>query len=265
LIANIPSWINWTNGISLLGFVPLIIDVIRKIRLNKKNDYQLSVKEIFDFEFVKSLIIGALIFLFAILQNNNDNAEKSEASLKNDTLKIKIDSIISGNHLFYKYLKDTFGIEKNGDTAIITNQTIYNNKTFISQAPPSPNVSENEIPDSINYSVKISGDSLYFSPKKGIWSKAFVGFNMNDWDSIKEFNIISEGVSPGNDFATSVIKNKKYSIGIYSIYERSVNPKMPIKLDMKSYKYQFLIFGDQESESKRYLFQDGKVKWFPGY
>lgn len=86
--------INWTNGIALLGFIPLLIDLAVKYRLYRKHQ-NLDFNEIFDFDFFKSLALGILILIFAIFQNRSDQTEKNNLSNRISNLQKELEIIHS--------------------------------------------------------------------------------------------------------------------------------------------------------------------------
>jgi len=94
LTIEIATIINWTNGIALLGFIPLLIDIVVKCSLYKKSE-NFDFKEIFDFDFFKSLAIGILIFVFALFENSSKEAEKATLSNKVSGLKTELETIHS--------------------------------------------------------------------------------------------------------------------------------------------------------------------------
>lgn len=238
----------------VLGFLLIIISVRKAVNEGWNN---LALAE---------LIVGVLIAGSSAvsIKLNSSSSKRLQSSIDTLLNNRKVDSV--NNEKFKTFLKDSFGIEKRDTTAVISNTYIYNSKSIDTIKKVLDTVKTNTtIPDSLNFSIKILGDSLFLAPKYGAWEKGFVGFDMQNWEAIQKLNILSEGIAPGNDFPVSIINNKKYRIGIFSIYERAINPRMPIKLNLTGYKNQFLIFGDQVSETKRYLFQNGKVRWFPGY
>ncbi|MEO6134369.1 MAG: hypothetical protein ABIP35_04405 [Ginsengibacter sp.] len=91
LIIKIASFINWTNGIALLGFIPLLIDIFVKWRLYKKHD-TFNFNEIFDFDFFKSLAIGILIFTFALFENSSSETKKQKLSNEISELKTELET-----------------------------------------------------------------------------------------------------------------------------------------------------------------------------
>jgi len=99
-IITITTLFTWSNGIAILGFVPLIIDLIKKIY--KKSKLQPDKRKeirIFDGEFKQDFAIGFLIALFTIFQNNADETKSHQSETEINSLRDRITSIHSEDSL----------------------------------------------------------------------------------------------------------------------------------------------------------------------
>lgn len=220
-IESVLNWINWTNGISLLGFLPLLAEMIHKYQLYKKTEF-LALKEIFDFEFFKSLIFGTLIFLFALFQNSSEGKEKKELSEKINTLLDKREVDSANNASFQKYLKDTFGIIIQGNKPIIYNTKIYNSQI---EQPKLEGLA-----DSINYQYSFENDTLRIVPKQGTWVHAFLAYDTAHPYSFKDG--LDEGMGTANIVDKISINGKIFNTHLFKIYDRPVYKGNPIKINL---------------------------------
>lgn len=202
------------------------------------------------------ICIGVLTFGFsfwAAWQNSDDVKElKDHANLILDGR--RSDSI--NNAEFQIYLKDTFGLERKGNSAIITNTvTIKNILNNILEAEPKQNQ------DSTNVYFKFSNKNLYVAPKSGTWAHAY--YMIDTGLAMQNLNMINEGYGIMGVTATFEFDGKKIDFGSGRLYDRAVFIKEPMHLDLSGAPYQYIIFGDQGFPDRRWIFKDGKVKWYP--
>jgi len=235
-------------AIPILGF---ILAVLSARELKEK----ISAKKIIE------LFVGLLIMGFSIWASIENSESLSNISASNQTLQSKLDDLLekrrtdsNNNEIFQKYLKDTFGIERQGDKPI---KVYFNDtKNFYSNSE-----SNSGLADSLNYNVKLMGDILYISPKEGTWSHGYFAF---DTSNSKRFNdMLEEGMGTPNVADKISVNNKVLNTHLIKIYDRAVFNDEPIKLNISAYKNGYLIFGEQGNNRKRYLYKQGKVIWIP--
>lgn len=92
ILTIVPATINWTNVISVVGFLPLLIHLIVKSGLYKRSQY-FTFNEMFDLDFFKFLFIGMLILLFTLFQNDSGEKEKTRLSKNVNSLKKELEAI----------------------------------------------------------------------------------------------------------------------------------------------------------------------------
>jgi hypothetical protein len=232
-------------ALPILGFALIFNAVYFKIKTNK-----------FDKKHKWDIAIGIVICGFSIWSsvNNSQYAETLQSSV--DKLIEKRDNDSIGNSHFYKYLKDTFGIEKVGNEAKIVNRN-----TFIKNVTINNSYSPVTLPDnSQNYFYKFSGDSLLIYPKSGTWIRPFLSF---DYEWYNKNGDISQEDGMINTIPKQInVRDKKYNIVSYIMsYPRSKDH--PLIINIKGAKGQSIIFGDYVDAEKRYLYENGKVYWIP--
>lgn len=207
------------------------------------------------------LFIGIVTMGFSWYQNwtNSEQTDTMSSNLETVLKNQKIDS--TNNAEFQKYLKDSIGIQREGNKANVvsnTNLTKYYNQYNITQTL---NTTEGA-PDSLNYIVSRRNDSLFISPKNGTWSHGYVAFDTTNGDSFEADMSTGMGTAFPVD-KISVNNNKTFNTHIFKMYDRAVYDKSPIILNMRSSPDRYIIFGDEGIPRKRYIYQNRKVKWIP--
>lgn len=237
--------VNWTDFIiPITGFILVIF-----------KGYT-SGKDWYKKENIWEIIIGFIVMISSIwisIDNNSaiNKIENNTSSLLQQRI---IDSTDNAN--FRKYLKDTFGIEKRGDTAIVVNKTQY-----LSVVKPAQ-LKDTALADSLNYFFKLSKDTLFLSPLQGVWIHGFIAIDTTNYQNLEE--IINDGmyISSPNPLDVIYADGKVYNTYLWNVY-RAVYKKEPVYLNINNYgKNRYVIFGDQGT-SKRYIYKNGKVRWIP--
>lgn len=117
------------------------------------------------------LVISFLMLGFSwwIASQNSDTFKSINE--KNDLLKQDVSELLrqrrsdsADNFNFQKYLKDTFGIEKKGDTAIIVNNTVFIQQALVQKEDQTYTA----LPDSLNVNVNFKDNILRVSPKEKV-------------------------------------------------------------------------------------------------
>lgn len=157
------------------------------------------------------------------------------------------DSINNAN--FQKYLKDSLGIDRKGNIPVIVNRTIYN--TFHEEKPK-----QNGLPDSLNYFFKISKDTFFVAPRQGSWAKPIVLF---DTSVHPHLDMGYGNISPRK----IKIENKNYTLDFSMAWTEVPSIEEPYRVMVDKIKFKFLIFGDDANRNKRYIYENGKVRWIP--
>ncbi len=221
----------------------------------------------------KHYLVGGILIIimgFSIYQasENSEITGNLSSNMKELLDQRRADSV--SNAYFQTYLKDSVGISREGNKARIVNQNIYNSYSQVKESPLNPplvlptispvNIT-NILPDSINYNFRVSKDSLYISPKEGAWVRPFFATDISN--KSKNLNIVEEGMGPMEPADKMNVNDKIFNVGMYLIYERAVYPKKPIALNLSGNRNQYIIFGEQGSSTKRYIYRRGKVEWIP--
>ncbi len=203
--------------------------------------------------------IGLLTMIFTIgnflLQQSKeraDNTEKAKLHADINNIQNTLNLQSANDRQFQEYLKDSFGIERTKNIPVVNNIRIYNSKSIKSKSEG--------IPDSLNFVVKLKNDTLFISPKEGAWVRAFIATDISE--ASKNNNIIQEGMGSATP-DVMIIKKKKYIVATDMIFERAVYLQKPLIINLSGNLNQYVIFGDQGNNSKRYFYQNGKVIWIP--
>lgn len=218
---------------------------------------------------VKSIhwIIGALSLMVMgfTLWNSHSNSETNvqiRESLSSAQKDREIDSINDAS--FQRFMKDSFGIERQGNQAEIINHNLYDNrKTY--NTINSPLISPFINNDATNYELRFSKtkDSLIIYPKNGVWIKPFISFDINK-RGINEGLFQGDGMSLETTGVTEVTNIEGINYNTLTVFCSLIRDRqMPMYLDISGDKKQYIIFGDASSPEKRYLYQNGKIKWIP--
>jgi hypothetical protein len=170
-----------------------------------------------------------------------------------NTLLKKRDIDSSDNAKFQKYLKDTFGIIKQGGKPIIYNTKIYNSKV--------EKINPTLLSDSINFQYNFKNDTLRVIPKQGTWVHAYFAFDTSN--SVKFNASLNEGMGTANVVDKISVNGKILNTHIIKIFDRPVYKGAPITLSLSDNIHRYIIFGDEGIPSKRYIYQNGKVRWIP--
>ena len=217
-----------------------------------------------------SISVATLIMTFTIwnafIQSSNEKADGIEKkSLHTDvrTIQSKLDTQIKNDDRFESWLKDTFGIKRQGDTAII-----YNTNIYYSQISQGQKEKPDLYPDSTNYGFSFlhNKDTLILYPKNGVWVKPFLSFDAK-LDKVNGGVYQPDGM--GKPYSTKSgpseitnVNGKNYKT--ISVFMNIVRSKSyPLIIDMKGDKNQYIIFGDSADPNKRYIYQKGKIRWIP--
>jgi hypothetical protein len=216
------------------------------------------------------IFFGILIFGFTVtnyfLQKSKDSIDDNEkASLHTDvrTIQSKLDIQIKNDNKFEGWLKDTFGIKRQGDTAII-----YNTNIYYSQINQGQKEKPDLYPDSTNYGFSFlhNKDTLILYPKNGVWVKPFLSFDAK-LDTINGGVYQSDGMGkayPTKSGPSEITNVNGINYKTISVFMNIVRSKSyPLIIDMKGDKNQYIIFGDSADPNKRYIYQKGKVRWIP--
>jgi len=206
------------------------------------------------------ILLGVVIMGLTIysVKSNSDDTEEIKKGVNDLIEKRKSDSTNSAD--FQRYLKDTFGIEKKGDKAIITNTVIYNSKTVNNTTLPQS--TSDDLPDSLNYLINYKGDSIMISPQTGTWPNGFVALDTGK--VARPSDVLYEGVSTINEVDKIQVDSKTYITHLWRLSDRPIFKKEPVCINLKAYgKNKFIIFGEQGNSNKRYLYIRGKVTWIP--
>ena len=206
------------------------------------------------------IFVAALIMVLTVwnlfIQSSNEKADQIEKkSLHTDikTIQSKLDIQLKNDNNFESWLKNTYGIERKGDTAIVYNTNIYYSKA------PKQNV--DGIPDSINYSFKLIKDTLVVFPKEGVWVKPFFSFDQKLFKANGEI-YQSDGTEYSIPYDITTVNNKKlHTITVDMSLTRS--KERPLVMNISGDKNQYVIFGDEATPSKRYIYEHGKINWIP--
>jgi hypothetical protein len=234
-------------ALPILGFVV----VINSLKSIKKG---LTRKEKID------AAIGFLIMIFSCWAYITNSKTLNDITNANDTLNVNIKTLLerrktdsSNNATFQKYLKDTFGIIKQGVKPIIYNTKIYNSKV--------QEVKPNGLADSINYQYSLKNDTLFLAPKEGTWAHGYIAFDTANGTRFE--SMLHEGMGTPNLVDKININGRIYITHIFKMYDRAVYKQEPISLRMSGDLNRYIIFGDERIPSKRYFYKQGKVIWIP--
>ena len=249
----------------LIALLALATTIVSSINLSEKGNTK-SEK----IKYIALVLIGILTMIFTLViickQKTKDKLEDTEkANLKKDVKDIqsKLNVKIKSDSAFELWLKDTFGIKRRGDTAII-----YNTNNYFSQINQGQKEKPDLYPDSTNYGFSFlhNKDTLILYPKNGVWVKPFLSFDAK-LDKVNGGVYQSDGM--GKPYSTKSgpseitnVNGKNYKT--ISVFMNIVRSKSyPLIIDMKGYKNQYIIFGDSADPNKRYIYQKGKVRWIP--
>ena len=199
------------------------------------------------------IIVGILIMGFSIYISVDTNDTINGISNNTNTLLAQRKSDSINNSTFQQYLKDTFGIERKGNTAI----KIINNTTNNYQASKK----DEALSDSINYFFKLRNDTLAISPKEGTWVHAYIAFDTVNGKSFE--GLLHEGMGTSNWADKINVNGKIYLTHLFKMYDRAVYNTSPIELNMAGHLNRYIIFGDEGIPRKRYIYKHGKVNWIP--
>jgi hypothetical protein len=235
-----------------MGFTDFALPILGFI-LVISSAYYLKKEEVTTKKIIE-LVAGFLIMGFSIWASIENSGKLDKISSTNSGLKLKLDEIIdkrmidsNNNATFQKYLKDTFGIERQGDKPV----KLYFNNT------------KNYFP-TVQQIQTINGISdyiIYITPKEGSWVHAYFAFDTTQ--SSKFAEMLEEGMGTPNVVDKVTVNNKILNTHLIKIYDRAVYKGEPIKLNISAFKNGFIIFGEQGNPSKRYFYKNGKVRWIP--
>ena len=248
-----------------IAFFALISTIVAtKDILNKQSTKKDKIRDWWSI-IVAALIMGLTIWN-SFIQSSNEKADwREKKSLHADvkTIQSKLDSQIKNDKEFEIWLKDTFGIKRQGDTAII-----YNTNIYFSQINQGQKEKPDLYPDSINYGFLLlhNKDTLILYPKNGVWVKPFLSFDAK-LDKVNGGVYQADGM--GKPYSTKSgpseitnVNGKNYkTISVFLDIVRSKS--YPLIIDMKGDKNQYIIFGDSADPNKRYIYQKDKVRWIP--
>jgi hypothetical protein len=193
----------------------------------------------------------------AVIDNKEDNLKKTainNLTHKIGSLNFSIDTMRKDNLSFLKYLKDSLGIERNGNTVIIASKNIFNTFYDIHHDAEAASALTSEN----NYIYRISKDTFFIAPKDGVWLRSTLYI-----DTSKKPHY-DEGI--GRVFNEEfTIDGKRYITRATSTMERSVTNDMPFFAVIPKLKDTYVIFGDDADPTKKYLYKSGMVKWIPNH
>lgn len=136
---------------------------------------------------------------------------------------------------------------------LIYNTKIYNLKAKQSKAEG--------LPDSLNYSFKMKGDTLCLAPKEGTWAHGYFAFDTINGTRFE--SMLFDGMGTANSIDKIIVGNKILNTHLFKIYDKPVYKGEPITLKMTGDLNRYVIFGDQGIPSKRYFYKQGRVTWIP--
>ena len=126
--------------------------------------------------FIAMLIMGFTIYQASEntdISNAIVTGKDSLINLSNDLLK-KIETDSTNNASFQKFVRDTFGIDRSGNKALIYNYNVYKKNIYnFGNDSVKRNESENYI-----YKLSKNKDTLVVFPKIGVRIKPFMGFDV---------------------------------------------------------------------------------------
>ncbi len=240
--------------LALLGFILVVNSA------TSKRESQKTTKII-------KIIVGIFVLLFTLWSYHINSQAINELGITNDTLKLNSRELLakrmidsSNNAGFQKYLRDTFGIERQNNTAMVIDTKIFHAKATQVSGIQQKSINT-ELQDSVNYDVKLINNTLIISPKQGTWSHGFFAFDTLNGIQFNE--MLTEGMGTPNLVDKIKINKRIYNTHIFKIYDRPVYMDGPIKLNLSSDLNRYIIFGDQGYPSKRYIYKQGKVSWIP--
>lgn len=198
------------------------------------------------------------------IEHIKDTADSVKSSLEkslNETRNQRISDSIS-NEAFQKYVKDTFGIERVGDRA---QKITYSSSTTNYFQPAEIKQETPKVTDENNYTFKVEGTKLYISPKEGVWLHPFFQFDSRLLAKNKRITDESEIPIDENSLMLEEVNIENSTFRVYTVRQlkRAIIYNKPLVLDLSSDPGQFIIFGDEGSSTKIYIYQKGKVSWYP--
>jgi len=119
-------------------------------------------------------------------------------------------------------------------------------------------------PDSTNFLVYNKNDTLYISPKEGVWPGASF-YIYTDTLHFKEDETDTPipGGYTSSDFKLISIHGRSVLINRHYDFSEAIKPNQPAIISLKKHPIKTIIFGSDVSLAKRYLYENGKATWFP--
>lgn len=253
----LPLIIEW--AIPILAFIPIVrgFNKLRKFRISKANVEQ---KKDAKFE----LIIGVLVLVFSIGNNITNLAEKQNASDTLSAVSFHVTNLMDTLADTRDTLeRRTNSMEKVGLKIDAKTDSIMIVNSKILGAVLIANARNNDgFPDSINYLAELKDGKLHLSPRQGVWANFSMYldtayFNENSLDhpasSLSFINLDPQQFKYKN---RTLIMNRYYGFD-------PIKQDQPLVINLAKHPKQLIIFGDDASLGKRYVYENGKVTWFP--
>ena len=201
------------------------------------------------------------------LQSVKDDNSSILSILKQSVSDRVTDSTNAAN--FQKVLLDSLGISKLHGKPIVTNNRVFKSyiSNYLNQFIPEnePDVKSNitpagpgAIPDSLNFYYSLRNGFLTISPKEGAWTHSFIIIDSSDF--VKN-QMTTEGENINAD-EYIMVDGMRHKVITNQINNRAVYKESPISINIMNTP-KFLIFGETGNNSKRYLYRDSKIYWYP--
>ncbi len=237
--------------IPLVGIIPIVAGL-----------YEAKKEKKFTIKAKWELFIGIVVILLSLNNSLNEKVSLSTINGQNDTLKLKVGSLTDTLRTTRDSLiKIGLSIDnKTGHISIMDSQILKKVLQLRNISVTIP-IEQKGLSDSANYTFRLKYDTLYLSPKEGTWAHGYIAFDTSN--GIPFERMMHEGEGTGNEVDKINVNGKIYMTHLVKIFDRAVYKAEPISLRMSGQLKRYIIFGDEGIPTKRWIYQNDKVKWIP--